>query len=498
MAFSLDTETYSQANRKMRSSAALEFSILANDSGFVTSNKVSFSSVNFGKIYRGKVFSMKLINAVILMILLTLAATAQKTDDVLAKTANRSFTIRDLSVETQAAADSLPTRIFATRTALLDKMVNQRLLDMEAKATGVTGGKIVSNETVKVANPAETEIKAIYDANRQALGNLTLEQARNQIVSYLKREPEQQVLGTLFAKLKAKYKYAAGKPVNSPDLAPADVVAIINLRPITAKQYEDFAKIELYELRADVGDLVLGELNQTIYNALITVEAESMGIDPGDLIAREITNKMKEISNEERIELETSLNERLTEKYKVNILYKAPEPVEQNISVDDDPATGPGNAPVTVVMFTDFQCPSCAAANPVLKKTIEAFPGKIRLVVRDFPLEGIHENAFKSALAAGAAGVQGKFFQYSEILYQHQDALDSESLKKYAAELGLNVKQFELDFNSAKTAAEVRKDIADGRSYVVNSTPTIFVNGVKVRDLSPEGLRTAIMRALRK
>ena len=110
----------------------------------------------------------------------------------------------------------------------------------------------------------------------------------------------------------------------------------------------------------------------------------------------------------------------------------------------------------------------------------------------------IHENAFRAALGAGAANAQGKFFEYTEILYKNQSALDNESLKKYAAQIGLNVQQFELDLNSEKTAAEVRKDIADGESYGINSTPTIYVNGVSVRILSVDGFRKAIDRALKK
>ena len=101
-------------------------------------------------------------------------------------------------------------------------------------------------------------------------------------------------------------------------------------------------------------------------------------------------------------------------------------------------------------------------------------------------------------LAAAAADAQGKFYEYIEILYARQDALDDASLKKYAADLGLNVKQFELDFNSEKTSAEVRKDMADGDFYGISSTPTIFINGAKTRDLSVEGFKAAIERALKQ
>jgi len=128
---------------------------------------------------------------------------------------------------------------------------------------------------------------------------------------------------------------------------------------------------------------------------------------------------------------------------------------------------------------------------------IAEFPGKVRFVVRDFPLESIHENAFAAARAAGAANAQRKFFEYSEILYTRQDALDEASLKRYAAELGLNAAKFELDFNSPVAAAEIRRDVDDGESYAVHSTPTIFVNGIRAREFSAAGFRSTINGALR-
>jgi len=243
---------------------------------------------------------------------------------------------------------------------------------------------------------------------------------------------------------------------------------------------------------------VTADLDGVIFDSLLLDEAKSLNIDPSDLRAREVTDKMKTFSDEERLGLEQTLRSKLFTKYKVKILYKEPEPPVENISVDDDPAQGPAVAPVTIVMFSDFQCSACSATHPVLKKAMAAFPGKIRFVVRDFPLTNIHKDAYNAALAAGAANAQGKFFEYTELLYQRQDALDADSLKKYAGELGLNVRQFEIDFNSEKTATEVRKDMADGEQYRIHSTPTIFVGGIRVRRLSVDGFRKAIERALAK
>ena len=149
-------------------------------------------------------------------------------------------------------------------------------------------------------------------------------------------------------------------------------------------------------------------------------------------------------------------------------------------------------------MFSDFQCPACSATDPILKKVMDQYPGKIRFIVRDYPLQELHENAHRAALAAAAANKQGKFFEYIDILYHNQSALDDASLAKYAAQLGLNAQQFEIDFKSDATAAEVKKDIADGESYRITGTPTIFINGVRMRTLSADEFKTAIDRALAK
>lgn len=441
---------------------------------------------------------MKALLCSLLISICGLTVFAQKPADILATVGTQSVKLSDLPDEVQQAVTSLPTRAFATRSAILDQMVNQRLLDAEAKATASSPGKLISTEKAKVANPTDAQIKEVYDANRQVLGDATLEQAKKQIISYLRREPEQKLIAALFARLKTKFKYAAGKPVNSTPLAPADVVATINGQPITAKEFEDFAAVGLYELNAATADFVVAAVNEKLFDVMVAMEAAALKIEPSALIAQEITNKLKEFSDEERIAIEDAFAKKLAAKYKPVISYKGPEPVAQKISVDDDPASGPADAPVTVVMFSDFQCPACSATHPVLKKTIAEFPGKVRFVVRDFPLESLHPNALAAARAANAAHAQGKFFEYAEILYTHQDALDDASLKKYAADLGLNAKQFELDFNAEKTAAEVRKDQADGDAYVVNSTPTIFVNGIRVRDLSYDAFKRAIERALGK
>jgi len=425
-------------------------------------------------------------------------AVAQKTDDVLATANGHTFRLRDLSAETQKDVADLPGKIPKARLALLEQFVSRRVFDTEAKSRGITMGKLMADEKAKVKDPPEAEIKAVLDANQARLVSLTPEQARRQVVAFLRSSPEQKALSALFTQLKAKYKVLPGKDVNAPSLGPADAVAVINGKPVTAKDFEEFVRVPLYEARADLADHILHELDDQIYAALVADEAKSLNLDAGTLIGREITDKMKEYSDAERFSLEDAFRTRLYTKYKVNVLYTAPIAPLQNVSIDDDPTFGPATAPVTIVMFSDFQCSGCAATHPVLKRAMEEFPGKVRLVVRDFPLETIHDNAWRAAVAAGAAHEQGKFFEYIEILYKRQDALDDASLRKYAAEIGLNAAKFELDFKSEKIAAEIRKDVDDGESYSINSTPTIFVNGIRLRSLSPPAFRSAIEKALQK
>lgn len=426
------------------------------------------------------------------------AAAAQKPMDVLATATGHSIKLSDLSQEIQKAVTDLPTAISKQRADLLNQMIYQRLLDLESRAQNVSVGQLILKEKKKVADPPETEIKAVYDANQSALAGKSQEQARKTIVAFLRSDPESKVISAMFEALKTKYKVVIGKDINAANLGSFETVATVNGKAISAQEYEDFARVTLYELRAELADAIVDETKDVLFSALSIDEAKAMNIDASSFIAQEITDKLKDFSDDERNGLLDALQAKLFAKYKAKIVFTPPEPVVQMISVDDDPAIGPSTAPVTIVMFSDFQCSACSATHPLLKTAIAAYPGKIRFVVRDYPLESIHENAFRAALAANAAGAQGKFAEYVEMLYARQDNLDDISLKKYAADLGLNVKQFELDFNSEKTAAEVRKDMADGNAYGINSTPTIYINGVKARDLSVKGFRAEIERALKK
>lgn len=442
---------------------------------------------------------MKFITAIFCLLVFTFSLSAQKPTDVLATAGNKKFTAENLQPEIREMWLNLPKNIANARKDFLSRQIEGILIEIESAARKITTEKLFEIEVAaKVPAPTDAQIQAVYDANRGSIGDRTLSEFRPQIVAFLRREPEEKEFGVFIERLKAKYKPVAGKDINAPNLLPADVLATIAGKTITVKDFEDRNRRMLNELEMQAYDVALADLKEAVSNELLATEAAETGVSTSDITAREITGKLREYTEEELAELKAALDKRLFTKYKAQFLIKEPKPFVQNISTDDDPAQGSAVAPVTIVMFSDFQCSFCAKAHPVLKKVMAEYKDKIRFVVRDFPLETVHANAFRAAIAASAANAQGKFFEYIEVLYQNQNALDDASLKKYAGELGLNLKQFELDLGNEKSASEIRKDMADGRNYGVSSTPTIFVNGVKVRANTTEGFRNAIERALKK
>lgn len=442
---------------------------------------------------------MKFVLACLCLIIFSLCpAAAQTSEQVLATANGQKFTVTDLPQAVGEVYLGLSKKVVETRKALLEQMIVETLFETEAKTKNLTVEKYLEQIKSKVPAPTEQQIMAVYDANRDKIGAQTLADVRPQIVALLRSEPEQKALLAAFNALKAKYKILPGKDVNAISLRPVDVLATVGAKSITVKDFEEQNKVTLYETKAKVFDVVKFELNELIYNALVAAEAKSLNLESSDLIAREITDKLRDFTPDERQQLETALRKRLAAKYKTQILLKEPVPLVLNIATTGAPSKGEAAAPVTIVMFSDFQCSACSGIHPVLQRAMAEYPGKIRFVVRNFPLTTIHENAFRAALAANAADAQGKFFEYTEVLYRHQTALDDGSLKKYAGELGLNLQQFELDFQSEKTSATVRKDMSDGNNYGITQTPTVYVNGVKVRVMTADGFREAIDKALKK
>jgi protein-disulfide isomerase len=168
-----------------------------------------------------------------------------------------------------------------------------------------------------------------------------------------------------------------------------------------------------------------------------------------------------------------------------------PPTVRADVSADDDPMLGDKDAPVTIIEFSDFQCPFCKRWHDQTFAQIKANyidTGKANLVYRDYPLS-FHQNAQQSAEAAECADEQGKFWEYHEVLFAKGagdgTGLNVADLKQYAADLKLDTKKFDSCLDSHKYATEVAKDTSDGSAAGVSGTPSFFINGQQLVGAQP-------------
>ncbi|HEX2141101.1 MAG TPA: Na+/H+ antiporter NhaA, partial [Candidatus Limnocylindria bacterium] len=147
----------------------------------------------------------------------------------------------------------------------------------------------------------------------------------------------------------------------------------------------------------------------------------------------------------------------------------------------EDHVIGLEDAPVTLLEYGDYECPHCGRAAPVIRQLLDGHHGEIRFVFRHLPLTDVHPNAALAALAAEAAGAQGRFWEMHEALFAHQDALQLSDVVGYARDLGLDVGTFERDLREARYSAAVERHISSAEAAGVAGTPTFFINEVRYR-----------------
>jgi len=169
--------------------------------------------------------------------------------------------------------------------------------------------------------------------------------------------------------------------------------------------------------------------------------------------------------------------------------------VVYDIDITSNPMRGPKNAPVTIIEFSDFQCPYCAGVQETLAQVLKAFPKEVRLVYKQYPLN-IHQYARRAALASLAAHEQGKFWQLHDKLFENIGAINEENIRKWAGEVGLDLAGYDKAMQAGKFETMIQKDMADGAAAKVLGTPSLFVNGKRIHDRSFEGFKKAIQEEL--
>ena len=438
----------------------------------------------------------------------------------------QTLTTAEFDPELKARVDTVNERIAAAKKAVLDLQINTILLENEAKRRKISTHQLYELEVAKripVFTPVQ--IKQFIDDNKSQFDGMDVATATPQATAILHDEAESRLADALVGRLRKATQIVMGVDVMSPNLSADATVATIGGVPLKGSMLNERLKPIVYRIQLDTYEIEKTKADQMVDDLLLIAEANRRQIGPEQIIRTEISEKVRTpteaevakfyadnkarisgdlnsvrnqlvlyIQGQDRERLEKDLSERLRKNADIRWLITEPQAPIQAISADDDPSIGPSGAPVTIVEFTDFQCPACAAMHPVLEEALKTYGDRVRFVVRDFPLQQ-HEWARKAAEAANAAKAQGKFFEYAALLFQRQKALDVPSLKKYASELGLDRVKFDAELDKGVYAAEVKHDMDDGEIYGVGSTPSIFINGVLLKTLSAEGLRAAIDRA---
>jgi len=160
------------------------------------------------------------------------------------------------------------------------------------------------------------------------------------------------------------------------------------------------------------------------------------------------------------------------------------KPVDIKVASTDH-IRGNKNAKVTIVEFSDYQCPFCSRFHDTMKQVMAKYPNQVRWVFKHFPLDSIHPYARKAAEAAECAGEQNKFWEYSDAIYANQTSLNTEYLSTAAKNVGLNVKKFETCLSDGKTTAKVNADFQQGQGAGVRGTPGSFINGQSIPGAVP-------------
>jgi protein-disulfide isomerase len=166
-----------------------------------------------------------------------------------------------------------------------------------------------------------------------------------------------------------------------------------------------------------------------------------------------------------------------------------------DIKIGKSPARGGKDAKVTLVEFSDFQCPYSQRAQPLIEKLLKAYPENLQHVYKNFPLQ-FHKEALPAAKACLAADMQGKFWEMSQLVFKNPKKLTDKDLKGYAKKIGMDMERFEKDYKSEEVDERVKEDMKEAKKVQVTGTPTLFLNGKRVQNRSEEAMKAEIKSIL--
>ena len=302
---------------------------------------------------------------------------------------------------------------------------------------------------------------------------------------------------------------------NTPGQAADDpVLAEVRGEAIRQSEIDERLSSELQSIEQQLYDLRRRALKEEIAKRLYDWEAERRGISVKALLEQEIDDKLQSASDAEIDRVYEANQSRLSDRTKKQVIPDIQiylrrqqraarvmefrrelaeiaevrvilDPPRTIIDVPDGtPSMGPDDAPITMVAFSDYQCPYCHRAQATVEELLEKYEGKIRFVHRDYPLD-FHKGALPAARAARCAGEQGRFWDFHRNLLARLTDFSAEDLTGRAGEMSLDMQEFEVCFNSDRYTEEIEASFAAGRKIGVTATPTFFINGRRLEGAKP-------------
>lgn len=307
------------------------------------------------------------------------------------------------------------------------------------------------------------------------------------------------------------------------------VVAEFNGKSVRSSEALGAIKSQLFELEEQVFRAKEQAVNEYIEQKLLENEAKKAGVTMEQLLEKEAGQATAEVSDKDVDSFLTSkglsLNDprikkddvreylkyrakfekrqayvsKLRETAKIKLMFSEPESPKLNVAVDGFPTWGNASAPVTVVEFSDFQCPYCARAVPAIEQIKKEYgPDKVKVVFRDMPLPN-HPRANPASNAAHCANEQGKFWEMHNMLFENQAKLEDKDLKDYAAKLGLDAAKFASCYDTKKYQATIDKSRKEAESIGISATPSFVINGSLLQGAQPfPRFKEKIDRVLKK
>ncbi len=455
----------------------------------------------------------------------------QATPDTVAILDGTVFSVKDLDAKLGLRVEHLDQAVADARRNALRLEIDDALIADEAARLHVAPRDLYLDEVVrKVLPPTPVEVRAEYDAHPDQYGSRPFEQVREFVAGVIADLREANRASEYAGSLRQRFPVAFKADPTAPLLAPGTVLAAVGPRTVTVASAATRLDAAAYAVRFDLWREESEAVAKLVHTTLLGRAAAKRGLSPeafehaqvdailappsdgeinaffqryraffGDTLAPVRPVVVAALQRERRAARERAFDEELRAGHDVRIFVDEPPRPRLTIDTGDSPSRGDPHAPVTVVEYGDFQCPPCGMMYGVVEEALKPYGEHVRYVFRNFP-NRFHVFALKAAEAAMAAGAQGRFWQYADVLFRNQRALDVASLKRYAAQLGLDGGRFARDLDSDRFAAAVLEEKRAGARAGVRGTPAYFINGLQlpVSDYSVEGLRAQIEAALPK